>query len=133
MKTVESKIWGTALKIHDNGLSKTTVLEIKKGGTCSWHYHEHRYNAFYVVSGEIVVRWCPGIRGDKNEIYLKAGNDLVIAPGESHEFMAMVDSVVVEVDYAHDRIGDIVRLRPGFVQKRVRDKRVKNVRLGRKP
>jgi len=126
---VENKVWGTTSKIHDNNLSKTSVLEIKRGGTCSWHYHEHRYNVFYVVSGKIVVRWCPSKHGEKHELYLLPGNSLIIAPGESHEFMAMVDSIVVEVDYADNRPGDIVRLRAGFVQKRVRDKRKKNIKL----
>ena len=130
MLTTGSKVWGKAIKIQDNGLSKTSVLHVERGGTCSWHYHKHRYNTFYVVSGEVIIRWSPShIANDKKyEIYLKPGCDLTIAPGDAHEFMAVVDSVMVEIDCAGNRIGDIVRLRPGF-----KAKRVKNVRLGRKP
>lgn len=131
MLTAEKKVWGTAIKIHDSGLSKTSVLHIQKGGTCSWHYHKHRYNAFYVISGSVVIRWSPSPNSkEKYELYLIPGNDdTIIGPGEVHQFAALEDSVVVEIDYINDQIDDIVRLKPGFKAKRIRDKRVKNIKL----
>lgn len=127
----EKKVWGSSIEIHNNKISRTTVLRIKKGGTCSLHFHQHRYNAFYVVSGEVVIRWSPSSNSkNRFELYLRPGNDpTFLAPGEIHEFAAIEDSVVVEVDYADATDGDIVRIRPGFIDKKIKDKRFTTMKL----
>ncbi len=114
----EEKIWGTTELVFDSFSATVNVLHVKKGGVCSWHYHDRKYNHFHVISGRFAVRFRPG--GKLTQVEMLPGESLTIYPGPEHrhEFEALEDSVVVETCFVKDERSidpnDIHRLRLGY-------------------
>ena len=52
---VEIKPWGTKYNLYTDHFTSTDVCWVKAGGHCSWHFHEHQYNAFFVLSGRLKI------------------------------------------------------------------------------
>ena len=50
------KIWGETELILANNALEFHRIDFKKGGVCSKHKHEWKWNGFYVVSGEMKIR-----------------------------------------------------------------------------
>lgn len=61
------------------------------GQTCPKHFHREKLETFFVVRGEI------GMRYDGRETILRAGSVLRMEPGVSHEFTAASPSLLLEV------------------------------------
>ena len=53
------KIWGNTELVHANGVLEFHRIEYKKGGTCSKHLHEYKWNGFFVESGNNKCLRCP--------------------------------------------------------------------------
>ena len=104
------KIWGKNTEIFQNESTSINVLNLIKGGTCSYHYHKFKANIFYVISGKLKVRTEIG------EEILFPGQTLQVAPLLKHQFEAMEKSVVVEIMFVKYNSSDIIRETEGFVQ-----------------
>jgi len=107
------QIWGERWLLRSDSTHATSVLFLKKGTRCSFHYHQAKYNLFVVLEGKI------GIRTKYGEVVLTKGQEFTTAPGEEwkHEFRVYEKAVVIEemfVSYAED---DIVRQDIGGVIK----------------
>ncbi len=50
------KIWGMTELIEANGALEFHRIEMNKGGVCSKHLHEFKWNGFYVESGRMLIR-----------------------------------------------------------------------------
>ena len=50
------KVWGTTKLIEANGALEFHRIEMDRGGVCSKHLHEFKWNGFYVESGTMLVR-----------------------------------------------------------------------------
>ena len=50
------KIWGQTELILANSSCEFHRIDFVKGGVCSKHKHEWKWNGFYVVSGEMKIR-----------------------------------------------------------------------------
>ena len=50
------KVWGQTELIEANGALEFHRIEMLKGGVCSKHLHEFKWNGFYVESGQMLVR-----------------------------------------------------------------------------
>jgi mannose-6-phosphate isomerase-like protein (cupin superfamily) len=106
---VEQKIWGTTEKVIDSPLMTAHSITVVKGGQCSWHHHERKWNAFVVVSGILLVDTEHSVKK------LYAGDVVAVPPGVNHQFIAVSDVVAMEW-YWPDILGeDIVRLTTGKV------------------
>jgi len=71
-------------------------LEINKGGYCSEHIHEHKYNLFYVISGRMKVTiWREN--DVKDETVLTAGQASAVPPGFYHAFVGLEKTECIEV------------------------------------
>jgi len=101
MKPPEQKVWGTTIELFANGAASTHYIEVKAGGFCSEHRHEHKENVFYVIEGELRVTWWD-IDGHEHGLTLFAGDDTAISVGIWHSFEAMVDTKCIEIyDYRY--------------------------------
>ena len=49
------KVWGDTVNIFSNHNFEFHRIQVKKGGYCSKHKHLHKYNGFYIESGELVI------------------------------------------------------------------------------
>ena len=54
--TIAGKIWGSTELIEANGALEFHRIFTKKGGVCSKHKHEFKWNGFYVESGQLLIR-----------------------------------------------------------------------------
>lgn len=105
---IEGKIWGTTELITANGAFEFHRIEAKKGGYCSKHRHQTKYNGFYVVSGKLIVRtWKDSGIEDVTE--LTAGQYMEVRPGLLHQFEAAEDTVAFEQYWAQYARDDIQR------------------------
>jgi mannose-6-phosphate isomerase-like protein (cupin superfamily) len=93
------------------------MLNVKRGGYCSIHYHEQRANRFFVVSGMIQVIALLG--PNMSSVILTDSMQYDVPSMVPHMFGVYRDGIVIE-DYWPDRGGrvaseDIVRLTEGDV------------------
>lgn len=50
------KVWGSTEMIHKNGVLEFHRIEFDQGFKCSEHEHKHKWNGFFVESGQMLVR-----------------------------------------------------------------------------
>ena len=101
------KLWGKTQLVFDNEIIHIYSAWIKPGGFCSKHYHKNKHNLFFVQSGSIVVKiW------DKetiNEHKLLTGDKILVNSNTWHQFVAIEESIVLEIYYSTIDHEDIIR------------------------
>jgi hypothetical protein len=53
---ISGKVWGSTELIEANGALEFHRIATRKGGVCSKHLHEFKWNGFYVESGTLLIR-----------------------------------------------------------------------------
>jgi len=109
------KIWGYTTEFFRNAIVSAHHLSIRKGGYCSEHRHEHKYNLFYVISGKLEITiW----RDDRLEdiTVLTSGQSSAIAPGFFHKFKALENTECIEIYQVFLEDPDIDRRTEGGVE-----------------
>ncbi len=92
----QGKDWGSTTEFFRNAIVSAHHLEIKKGGFCSEHIHEHKYNLFYVISGELELTiWRDEKMKDMTVV--TAGQTTAIPPGFWHKFRGLTDVQCIEI------------------------------------
>jgi len=91
-------------------------LNIKKGGYCSEHKHDHKYNVFFVISGLLKITiWRD--ENLKDTTILADNQTTAVPPGFWHSFEALKDTKAVEVYQVILEDPDIERRSQGGVKK----------------
>ena len=103
------KVWGLTEQIEMNGVLEFHRIEMNKGGVCSKHLHEFKWNGFYVESGRMLIRVWQNDYDLVDETILNSGDFMSVAPGEYHQFEALDDCIAFELYYAHFDHDDIQR------------------------
>lgn len=104
-----NKIWGKTEQVMDHHLFEVHRIHITKGGYCSKHLHNYKYNLFYIESGELEVRVFKADSGLTDRTILREGQRTVVKPRENHQFMALEDTVAYEIYWPEFLKEDIVR------------------------
>lgn len=91
----QSKVWGhTQLAFGVPGM-EAHVISVKRGGYCSRHRHEWKWNRFLVLEGELIVRLYT--EHDKaDETLVGPGQVSDVPPRTWHQFEAKTDVLAVE-------------------------------------
>ena len=110
------KIWGQTELIEANGSCEFHRIDFVKGGTCSKHKHEYKWNGFYVMSGEMKIRVWQKDYDLVDETILKAGDFTQVKPGVYHQFEGVKDGVAFELYWAEFNHDDISRETVGYVK-----------------
>ena len=113
MSTMFPKCWGKNTEIFDNSSVSVNILNLVKGGVCSWHFHRHKSNTFYLVSGKVLIKT------EHNETILEPGHSILVLAPLKHQFEALEDSKLIEVMHVSYDPSDIVRETQGFLKKDV--------------
>lgn len=93
--TKQGKTWGYTTEIFRNALFSAHHIEVNEGGYCSEHYHEHKYNQFYVISGVLEITiWHNGKTSDVTIV--EAGQSTAIPPGFYHKFKGLTKCDAIE-------------------------------------
>jgi len=92
----QGKAWGETTRIFSDQRVEVHFLNIQKGGYCSEHKHAWKTNLFYVIDGELLVRfWRKGNKID--ETVLRAGESMVIPTHIWHQFVGLTDCRCIEI------------------------------------
>jgi quercetin dioxygenase-like cupin family protein len=113
---IEGKVWGSTELIETNSSLEFHRVEIVKGGTCSKHRHNSKWNGFYVESGTLIIRVWKSNYDLIDETVLSAGQYTKVIPGEFHQFEALEDTVAFELYWAAFDPNDIERESVGCVK-----------------
>ena len=102
------KSWGEKWNIFENDLCEVSVLDLRPNQRCSWHYHDTKFNQFFVLRGTVFIKTEDGTAAVKeNQIF-------TTRPGEYHEFQTGRDSaVVIEIMFVKYNSEDIHRQKIG--------------------
>lgn len=105
----QKKSWGFTQEILKHNNVSIHRIEINKNQFCSKHYHEFKYNIFYIESGSIKIQQWDDM-DNICEIILSSGQTHNIPPKKYHKFIGLEDSVVYEIYYVELPDQDIVRI-----------------------
>jgi mannose-6-phosphate isomerase-like protein (cupin superfamily) len=92
----QGKNWGYTTAFFETSTASAHHLSIRKGGYCSKHRHDHKFNLFYVLSGllELTI-W------RENDVLditvIEPGQVSGVPPGFWHRFKALEPTEAVEV------------------------------------
>ena len=111
----QGKVWGETELVHlVPGVVEFHRIEAVKGGVCSKHAHQSKTNAFYVESGQLLIREWQNAYDLVDETILGPGDVCQVPPGVMHQFEVLEDCVAFELYYAELLSDDIVRESVGF-------------------
>ena len=100
--------WGRRVVTRQTPYSITTILYLDPKKRCSWHYHKHAYNQFYVISGMLEIKTDIGPDSQRNYTTITDGQSFTVQPGVTHEFRTKDVPTIVEeiawVEYDHTDI-----------------------------
>jgi len=108
------KVWGETKLLHANGVLEFHRIETVKGGVCSKHKHQFKWNGFFVESGKLLIRVWKDDYDLIDETILEPGDFTQVKPGEFHQFEALEDTVAFELYWAEFNHNDIVRETVGY-------------------
>ena len=111
------KIWGTTEPLIVTPLFEMHRLVIKPGFRCSLHVHRFKWNAFFVIFGELFIDLVAADVGAPVVVeHLSVGGFTTVAPGLHHQFRTNDDGPLtsaLECYYTEPLSEDIVRRNVG--------------------
>lgn len=93
------------------------LLKFNKGAKFSDHYHLLKDETWYVLMGELELRYYNLKNADRLTMVLREGDVVRIPPGTPHQLTARKESIVIEVSTPHDE-EDSYRIGRGDSQKK---------------
>ncbi len=111
---IQGKIWGTTEFLFSKNNVSIHRICGKKGGYCSKHKHNSRWNKFYVESGILMIeQWNDDII-DVTE--LKSGESCEVPPEKFHRFTVVENCVAYEIYWVELDDSDILRETHGGIK-----------------
>jgi cupin superfamily acireductone dioxygenase involved in methionine salvage len=93
--SVQGKIWGHTQLVYCFNSMEAHSIDVMAGGFCSRHLHYTKWNRFYVISGELIIRIFDG-DGVVDETTIGPGQISDVPPGIRHEFEATTETHAME-------------------------------------
>lgn len=107
---VGEKVWGTTTPLIVTPMFEMHRLEINPWFRCSYHEHNFKHNAFYVIEGVLYVDWQRLHAMMPVPLVLEVGDHFTIKPGVPHQFRTGPHAcVALEMYYTEPLSEDIVR------------------------
>lgn len=108
---IQGKVWGTSTPLFCKNNTELHYVEIKKGGYCSKHFHKNKFNRFFVMKGALkVIIWKNyGHETLEDVSIIKEGQECTVNPGDFHKFIALEDTVALEIYWVELKENDITR------------------------
>ena len=101
MNSVQGKVWGETRSLFCKNNVEIHRIEVKAGGFCSKHKHEHKHNAFYVESGCLRITAWKNDYDLVDETTVRAGQLTTCPPKEYHSFHALEDTHIILLPFLH--------------------------------
>ena len=93
MSNIAGKIWGSTELILANSSLEFHRIDFKKGGVCSKHKHEYKWNGFYCMTGKMKVRVWQKDYDLIDETILVPGDFTAVKPQLFHSFELIGSSI----------------------------------------
>jgi mannose-6-phosphate isomerase-like protein (cupin superfamily) len=106
---LQGKVWGLTNFIFGNNNFEIHRIEVNKGGFCSTHKHQHKFNAFYIEEGQLKVTIHQTDYGLNDETIMNKGDLTIVKPELFHSFEALTDVVCYEIYWTELDHNDIQR------------------------
>ena len=108
---IQGKVWGTTTPLFCKNNVELHYVEIKKGGYCSKHLHKSKYNRFFVMKGLLQVTIWKNYGSETLEdiSIIKEGQECTVSPGDFHKFVALEDTIALEIYWVELSESDIKR------------------------
>lgn len=103
------KIWGNTQEIFQLNNISINRIEINQGASCSKHYHEHKYNMFYIESGTLKIDVWQKDYDLIDSTIISNGESSIVKPKLFHRFIALEDTIAYEIYYTLLEDNDITR------------------------
>lgn len=104
------KVWGTTTPLIVTPMFEMHRLVIKPWHRCSYHHHQFKHNAFYVIQGILHIDWQRIHAMMPVPTTLWAGGTLTVKPGVPHQFRTGAEPcIVLEMYYTEPLSEDIIR------------------------
>lgn len=100
------KVWGVTEQLLATPGLEVHRVRIKKGGYCSTHKHNRKWNAFIVLDGTLTVEVVQDAYALTDRTYLERGELMTVRPGALHRFKAEHGDVVALELYYPDVLGE---------------------------
>lgn len=110
------KIWGHTKEILTKNNFSIQRIEVKKGASCSKHYHNHKYNVFVIEKGSLLIKHWQNDYNLIDETILVEGESCTIPPRHYHQFIGIDDTIAYEIYYVELDDKDIHRENCGSAQ-----------------
>lgn len=114
---IQGKVWGKTQELFFKNNVEIHRIETKKGGFCSKHKHEHKFNAFFVESGKLKIKIWKNDYNLIDETIISSGEMTVVKPGEYHIFESLEDTIAFEIYWVELERNDINRESVGGTNK----------------
>jgi mannose-6-phosphate isomerase-like protein (cupin superfamily) len=106
---IEGKVWGTTEPLIVNSSLEVHRITVIKGGYCSLHKHQSKYNAFYVMKGKLIVEIHKKDYELVDKTVLIPNEFTVVSPGEYHKFISSSATTALEIYWSELNHNDIIR------------------------
>ena len=103
------KVWGNTELLLKTPFVELHRIFVKEDGYCSTHTHKHKWNLFYVISGELDICVHKNDYDLVDTTHLIEGEWTTIKPNEFHSFTALTDVEALELYYPEPLSEDIIR------------------------
>jgi quercetin dioxygenase-like cupin family protein len=103
------KIWGETRDLFCKNNVEIHRIEVKKGGYCSKHKHDNKYNAFFIEKGKLKIKVWKNDYDLIDETILSNQEMSVVKPKEYHIFEALEDTIAYEIYWVELSQNDIIR------------------------
>src|SRR5579859_474351 len=106
------KGWGHELWIVNKDYCGK-LLHLLAGKRCSWHYHRHKDEVFFLQSGRVRIFFSAGDdRASASSVLLLPGMAFAVPTGLRHQIVAEEESDLFEFSTHHED-EDSIRIEPG--------------------
>jgi mannose-6-phosphate isomerase-like protein (cupin superfamily) len=113
MTEKQGKVWGETWTILQTPMVEFHRISVKRGYRCSTHKHAHKWNGFFVESGELEIHVRKKDYDLTDVTHLKVGQFCAVKPGEYHWFQCAEDCVAFEIYWLNPITEDIQRENAG--------------------
>lgn len=122
---IQGKVWGNTRTIFNKNNTMVNYLILDKGHSwCSKHYHSHRYNMFFLISGKVKIYTWKNDYDLVDETILLPEQSTVVDPGERHRFEVLENSIMLEIYWVELDPRDIIRDDVGGVNGKIPDSKI---------
>jgi len=103
------KVWGCTKNLFCKNNVEIHRIEVKEGGYCSKHKHNHKYNSFFVERGRLKITVWKNDYELVDETIISDQEMSTVQPKDYHKFEAIEDTVAYEIYWTEIDKEDIIR------------------------